>query len=313
MAKVSIKDVAKLAGVSPATVSRVINNSEHPVSDKARKAVENAVQELNFQPNRMARGLSSNRSNIIGVIVHDVSDDYFAEILKGIESVLYNYDYIVNIYNTYRNVDKELRAVNMLRVNSADALVFTGGSLLDEDYIDRMKEYISGLKKDGCFILGVTDHPDIENIEVGNFEASKEISKYLIDRGHSKIAYVHGPPILNTSRERYKGFLKAHQEEDLSFDKSFLFKSDFSFEGGRKAALEIIRRVENITAIVAANDETALGILWELKNQGFDVPADISVVGIGNIPSSKYSYPPLTTVSLPIYQIGVTIGQRIIN
>ncbi|MEJ6950717.1 LacI family DNA-binding transcriptional regulator [Natronospora cellulosivora (SeqCode)] len=313
MAKVSIKDVAKLAGVSPTTVSRVINNSDHPVSDKSRKAVEEAVQELNFQPNRMAQGLSSNKSNIIGVIVHDISDDYFAEILKGIESVLYNYDYIVNIYNTYRDVDKELKAVNMLRANSADALVFTGGSLLDEHYKEKMKDYINGLKKEGCFILGVTAHPDIETIDLGNFEATKEICRYLFINGHRNIAYVHGPKILNTSRDRYKGFLEAHKDEGVVFDENYLYESDFSFEGGRMLALKIIEKIDKVTAIVASNDETALGILWELKNQGYNVPEDISLVGIGNIPSTRYSYPPLTTISLPIYQIGVTIGKRIIN
>jgi len=314
LAKVSIKDVAKMAGVSPTTVSRVINNSDHPVSDTTRIKVEEAVKKLKFEPNRLAQGLSSNKSNIIGVVVHDISDDYFSELLKGIESVLYGEKYIVNIYNTYRDVEKELMAVDMLRSNKADAVIFTGGSLLDDDYNKNINAIIGQLRNDGSIIVGVTPHPfAMVNFEIGNISAARKVTNYLFNKGHREIAYVNGPEILNTSYQRYRGVLQAFKANDLRFDYNLLFNGDFTFAGGRKAALKVIRKIANISAVVAANDETALGLLWELKNQGYSIPEDISVVGIGDIPSAKFSYPPLTTLSLPIYKTGVAIGRYLIK
>ncbi|MFP4660560.1 MAG: LacI family DNA-binding transcriptional regulator [Halanaerobiales bacterium] len=314
MKKISIKEVANFAGVSPTTVSRVINNSDHPVSQETRKKVEKAVEELNFEPNRMARGLTSNRSNIIGVIVHDISDDYFAEILKGIESILYKDDYIINIYNTYRDVKREIKAANILKANRADAVVFTGGALLDEEYNREITPIIDQLKSNGSIVIGVTSHPfaDID-FEIGNLSAAKKVTGYLFEKGHVRIGYLNGPEILNTSYQRYRGFLQAFKDNDYRFDYRYLFSGDFSFEGGRRAADKIAGEIGDLTAVVAANDEMALGLMWELKNQGFDVPGDISVVGIGDIPSAKFGYPPLTTLALPIYKTGVTIGNYIVN
>lgn len=312
--RISIKDVARQAKVSPATVSRVINKSDHPISDKTRAAVESAVEELRFQPNRMARGLITNKSDIIGVIIHDISDAYFAEITKGLEEALLDYEYIVNIYNTYRNIEKELRAVNMLKANGADAVVLAGGTLLDYHYKEKMKQYIAELKEQGSIVVGVTSHPfEIKNIKIGNEFVVKTIVDYLINKGHKDIAYIGGPEILSTAQNRLKGYKQALLERNMKIDEDLIISGDFTFMGGRKAALEVLEYMDKISAVIASNDDLALGLIWELKNRGVKVPDEISVVGIGNIPAAKYSYPPLTTISLPAYQLGVQIGKCIIN
>lgn len=312
--KISIKDVANLAGVSPTTVSRVINDSDHPVSSKTKQAVKEAVKELDFQPNRMAQGLINNKSNIIGVIVHDISDAYFAEMAKGIEEITFDFNYIVNIYNTGRDIHKELQAVKMLKANQAEAIVLTGGRLLDDYYNRQMKKHIQQLKRQGCYIVSVTSHPfDIKNIEIGNKLAARTITEYLLNKGHRKIAYINGPKILNTTRERFSGYKEALDNRKIDIKDNFIIPGDFSFEGGRRAALELIEYIPEITAVVAVNDETALGLMWELKQKGINIPEDISVVGIGDIPDSKYSYPPLTTISLPLYKLGKQIGNYIMS
>jgi LacI family transcriptional regulator len=312
--KISIRDVARLAGVSPTTVSRVINDSEHPVNIKTKNAVEDAVKELNFQPNRLAQGLIKNKSNIIGVIVHDISDEYFAEMVKGIESIIFNHDYIVNIYNTNRDIHKELKAINMLKANRAEAIVLTGGYLLDDYYMQEMKQYIEQLKKQGCYIISVTSHPfDIKNIEIGNKLAARTITEYLLNKGHRDIAYVNGPEILNTTKDRFSGYKQALRDRNINLKEQLIIPGDFSFEGGRRAVLQLFKYIEDITAIVAANDETALGLMWQLKQKGIKIPEDISIVGIGNIPAARYSYPPLTTISLPLYTLGKQIGNYIMS
>ncbi|QTL97328.1 LacI family DNA-binding transcriptional regulator [Iocasia frigidifontis] len=312
--KISIKDVAKLAGVSITTVSRVINNSKHPVSSKTRVEVQKAIKELNFQPNRLAQGLINNKSSIIGVIVHDISDTYFSEMVKGIEEVTFENDYIINIYNTDRDIHKELQAVNMLKANQAEAIVFTGGHLIDDFYDQQIRGYIKQLKQQGCYIISVNPYPyDIRDIDIGNKLATRTITEYLFNKGHENIAYVTGPAISHTTWERFSGYKDALKNKGLIFREEYVISGDFTFEGGRKAALELLNRISDITAVVTANDATALGLMWELKHNGVNIPEDVSVVGIGNIPETKYAYPPLTTIALPLFELGKKIGNCLMS
>lgn len=312
--EVTIKDVAKLAECSPTTVSRVINNSDHPVHKDTAERVEAAIRKLNFSPNRIAQGLKSDKSNIIGVIVHDICDSYFAQMVKGIEEFISGHEYIVNIYNTSRSVEKELYAVNMLKANRADAIVFAGGALMDKEYEQKMYSIVEQLKNQNTVLLGVTPHPfDIKNINLGNKKAAEMITEYLIEQGHQKIAFVDGPQNLYTSYLRRKGLKASLQKHNLDLKDDLIFPGDFSFEGGRRAALELLKKIEDVTAVLAANDATALGLIWELNNHGIKVPEDISVVGIDDLPEAKYSYPPLTTISLPIHQLGTNIGKYLLE
>ena len=312
--EITIKDVARLAECSPTTVSRVINNSDHPVSKDTAEKVEAAIKKLNFSPNRIAQGLKSDKSNIIGVIVHDICDSYFAQMVKGIEEFISGHDYIVNIYNTSRSVEKELHAVSMLKANRADAIVLAGGALMDKEYEQKMYTMVEQLKSQGTVLLGVTPHPfEINNISLGNKKAAAMIGDYLVQNGHQKIAFVDGPEKLYTSYLRREGLKESLKNHGLQLKEDLIFAGDFSFEGGRKAALKIMEKVDQITAVVGANDATALGLIWELNNQGIKVPADISVVGIDDLPEAKYSYPPLTTISLPIYQLGTNIGKYLLE
>ncbi|RCW61855.1 MULTISPECIES: LacI family DNA-binding transcriptional regulator [Halanaerobium] len=312
--EITIKDVARLAECSPTTVSRVINNSDHPVSKDTEDKVKAAIKKLNFSPNRIAQGLKSDKSNIIGVIVHDICDSYFAEMVKGIEEFISGHEYIVNIYNTSRSVEKEVHAVNMLKANRADAIVFAGGALMDKEYEQKMYTIIEQLKAQGTILLGITPHPfEINNISLGNKTAAKIVTEHLLENGHRKIAFIDGPKNLYTSFLRREGLKDKLMENGLTLPDELIFDGDFSFEGGRKAALKLMDKIDQITAVLAANDATALGLIWELNNQGIKVPADISVVGIDDLPEAKYSYPPLTTVSLPIYQLGTNIGKYLLE
>lgn len=312
--EITIKDVANLAECSPTTVSRVINNSDHPVSKETEEKVRDAIEKLNFSPNRIAQGLKSDKSNIIGIIVHDICDSYFAQMVKGLEEFISGHEYIVNIYNTGRSIDKEIHAANMLKANRADAVVFAGSALMDEKYKTEMSKIIEQLKSKQTELLGVTPHPfAIRNINLGNEKAAKLIGEYLIKNGHKNIAYIEGPQKLYTNHLRKKGLKKVLAKNNLTLKEELIFNGDFTFEGGREAALKLLDKIDSITAVVAANDATALGLMWELDNQGYKVPEDISVVGIDDLPEAKYSYPPLTTVALPIYELGTNMGKYLLS
>lgn len=312
--KISIKEVAKIAGVSPTTVSRVINNSDHPVNPKTKKIVEETVKKYNFQPNRLAQGLVKNKSHIIGVIVHDIADEYFSQMVKGIESVTSDYNYIVNICNTDRNIEKELRAVNILKAHRADAIIFISASFLDDYYRDIMAKHIEELKSQGSIVIGITPRPfAIHNIEIGHKKAAKMITDYVLEMGHKKIIYASGPEVLNTAVLRLEGFRESLLEKEADFKDIKIVYGDFSLQSGREVVLNNLDKLHKYSAIVASTDVMALGILWELKHQGIKVPEEMSVVGIGNIPATEYSDPPLSTVSLPVFEVGVKIGKRLIN
>ena len=312
--EITIKDVANLAECSPTTVSRVINNSDHPVSKETEKKVRDAIEKLNFSPNRIAQGLKSDKSNIIGMIVHDICDSYFAQMVKGLEEFISGHEYIVNIYNTGRSIDKEIHATNMLKANRADAIVFAGSALMDEKYKKEMSKIIEQLKAKETELLGVTPHPfAIRNINLGNEKAAKLIGEYLIKNGHQNIAYIEGPQELYTNNLRKKGLKKILAKNNLTLKKELIFNGDFTFEGGREVAFKLLDKIDSITAVLAANDATALGLMWELENQGIKVPDDISVVGIDDLPEAKYSYPPLTTVSIPIYELGTNMGKYLLS
>lgn len=312
--RISIKEVAKLAGVSPTTVSRVINNSDHPVNPQTKKLVQETVKKYNFQPNRLAQGLVKNKSHIIGVIVHDIADEYFSQMVKGIESVTSDYHYIVNICNTDRNIEKELRAVNILKAHRADAIIFISASFLDDYYRDIMAKHIEDLKSQGSVVIGITPRPfAIHNIEIGHQKAAKMITDYVLEMGHRDIIYASGPKVLNTALLRLAGFKESLCKKGVELRESNIFYGDFSLQSGRKVVLDNLDQLQKSSAIVASTDVIALGVLWELKHQGIKVPEEMSVVGIGNIPATEYADPPLTTVSLPVFQIGVKIGQRLIN
>jgi len=311
---ITIKDVAELAGCSPTTVSRVINNSDHPVSEDTAKNVRDAVKKLEYSPNRIAQGLKSDKSNIIGVIVHDLCDPYYAKIVKGIGKSISSHEYILNIYNTNHDQETELQAVKALKSNRADALIFAGGAFIDSVYKNEMRNYIDYFKNQNTVLLGITPHPfDIFDIDLQNENNAELITNYIIEKGHSKIAYINGPQNLFTSILRQKGYKKALKNNDILLNKNLFYEGDFSFEGGRKAALEILDSSQEITAVVAANDATALGLIWELNHQGIRVPNDISVVGIDGLSEGRYSYPPLTTVSIPAYELGISVGRYILQ
>jgi len=202
----------------------------------------------------------------------------------------------------------------MLKANRADAIVFAGGALMDKEYEQKMYSIVEQLKSQGTVLLGVTPHPfDINNISLGNKKAAALIGDYLVENGHQKIAFVDGPEKLYTSYLRREGLKESLAKHNLKLEDELIFSGDFSFEGGRKAALKLMDKVDQITAVVGANDATALGLIWELNNQGIKVPDDISVVGIDDLPEAKYSYPPLTTISLPIHQLGTNIGKYLLE
>lgn len=302
---VTLQDVAKLAGVSIATVSRVINNDSHPVRWDVRQRVQKAVEELDYYPSSLGRNLRSRKSPLVGVIVHDITDAYFSEITRGVEDLASEHGYLVMVCNTDRNASREIGYIRTLRETRVIGIILAGGGLRSEEHQETLARHFQGLRREHIAVVALaTQKAPFPCIRTDNVEIGRVITSYLISRGHSRIALVCGPQEIFTSHERLDGYKKALAEHGLSYDPNLVIWSDFTAKGGIRSIRELLGRAVSFTAVAASNDEMATGCLWELKRAGLRVPEQVSLMGANNIPASSFLDPPLTTLDVPMYQMG---------
>lgn len=301
----SIIDVAKRAGVSATTVSRVLNNDPHPVNEKTRALVLAAAKELNFRPNALARALVSDRTKIIGIIVGDASDPYFATIIRGISDVAHDRDYLTIICNSDRIVDVELNYVRLLRDYRADGILFAGGGLTDPSYVAQLGELLKQLKEQSVAVVALGSHLEgIPQVTIDNRQAAEEMTEYLISLGHRHIGFIAGPPSLTTSASRTEGYKQALTRHALPFNPTLVLESDFTYESGLELADRFLMMEPKPTAIFGSNDHVAIGCLVKLKQCGIAVPEQMSVVGFDDIATAQQVNPPLTTIRVPMRAMG---------
>jgi LacI family transcriptional regulator len=308
----SIDEVARRAGVSITTVSRVLNPvSEYPVAAATRRRVLAAASALQYSPSALARALVTRRSRMIGVLLGDIVDPYFAEIVRGIEDVARRAGYLVVICNTSRDPGTERRYVTALRDYRADAIIFLGGDIFDPPTRRALERELASMAAHGAVALAVAgDHANLPAIDIDHAAGAEEMVRYLIGLGHKHIAFISGPLTVSTARYRHQGFVSGMTAAGLATD--LVEEGDFTYAAGQAAALNLLRRGEP-TAIFAANDQMALGVLAACRTSGIVVPGDISVVGFGNTSAADHAVPALTTVSMPRHQLGVEAMQAVVD
>lgn len=302
----NILDVAKYAGVSVTTVSRVINNSEHPVNAETRTRVLQAIDELNFVPNQLARALANDKTRLIGVIVGDGSDPYFANIVRGISDAAQENGYLTIICNTERDPEIELSFLKLLRDYCADGIIFAGGGILDSKCKNELSEIIKKLQENNIPVIALNNqYLNMPQVKINDIVAAQEMTEYLIRIGHRRIGFITGPLSLTTSHLRFEGYKKALQEAGIEFDKNLVYDGDFTYSSGGKAAIEFMALDSKPTAIFGSDDREALGSLFKLKELGILVPEQVSIAGFDDIETTLYVNPPLTTVHVPMQDIGI--------
>ena len=301
----TLADVARRAGVSPATVSRVINGSRRGVTAELRARVLEAVRELRFVPNAHARALVGATPRAVGVIVHDVSDPYFAEIMRGVQRVAGEAGRLVTICNSYRDPERELAYVALLRAQRVGALVLAGGGIDDREFALEMTGQVAALAKEGgrAAFIG-RHHVPGDAVIPDNSGGARALGRALVAMGHREFAVVSGPERLTTTRDRLEGLRGALAEAGLVLPPDRIVGGDFSRDGGAEAARVLLERAPEATVIVALNDPMAVGVLAVLRERGLRVPDDISVAGFDDIPLARDVEPPLTTVRVPMADLG---------
>ena len=307
----SISEVARKAGVSIATVSRVLTPvADYPVAANTRRRVLAAASALDYSPSALARALVTRRSRMVGVILGDIVDPYFAEIVRGVEDVARRAGYLVVVCNSGRDPGTERRYVTVLRDYRADAIIFLGGDIFDPSTRRALARELKGFQEHGAVALAVAgDHADLPAIDIDHVAAAEEMVRYLVGLGHSRICHISGPMYVSTSRYRRDGFERAMRSAGLVPD--LIEEGDFTFAGGQAAASRLLEREPS--AIFAANDQMALGVLAACRAASLSVPENISVVGFGNTSAAEYAVPALTTLSMPRHQLGVEAMQAVLD
>ncbi|MCI3922359.1 LacI family DNA-binding transcriptional regulator [Paenibacillus sp. TRM 82003] len=309
---VTIKDVAKRAGVSPSTVSRVISN--HPrISAETQERVRKVMDDIGYHPNMMAKSLVSRTTQTIAVILPRPADElfqnlFFSEVIRGIvtQSTRSGYDLLMATGTSER---EELETVTRLvKGRRVDGILLL---------YSRSNDPVIAMLKEAEFPFAIigrnADYPDILTIDNDNVQASYDATRHLIAQGHARIGFVSGPPNLIVSRDRLEGYTKAIREAGLPLRSDWIVEGEFLQESGYRAMSFLMGLPERPTALVVVDDVVTFGIVRGLGELGFNVPDDISLVSFNNIVFSELATPPISSIDIGIYQLGYTASQELIR
>jgi LacI family transcriptional regulator, repressor for deo operon, udp, cdd, tsx, nupC, and nupG len=290
-----IKDIAVRAGVSPATVSRALSGSGL-VAEPALTRIRDIAQALGYRPNVSARNLRTARSRTVLMVVRDVGNPFYLEILKGVEATARDAGYCVLMGNTENNPEREIEYFDMLRDGHADGMILMTGKLPEGTQLPADLPVVVALE--------VIEDCGWPHVMIDNVAASRDAVRHLVSLGHRRIAHVSGPVPEIMSLRRREGYRIAMAQADLPVLPGFEPAGDYSLQSGASACRDLFSLAEPPTAVFAANDEMAFGLINELRVMGFAVPDDVSVVGFDDLFLAAAFHPPLTTVSQPRADIG---------
>lgn len=304
----SIKDVAKEAGVSIATVSRVLNDID-VVNEDTKKKVLDAIKKLGYRPNIVARSLKTQRTKTIGILIPDISSQFYPEIVRGAEDVSHIYDYNVILCNSDFDPEKEKEYLRVLKEKMVDGVIYMSSSL-NEEILDVINEL------DLKTVLVETKDKDeaFPSVTIDNVSAVYDGTKYLIDNGLKNLAFIGvDADHKNAWGERYIGFEKALNNSDLTVDSDLVFLDTLKVKSGVTAVKKFIESGKKFDGIVCASDEIAMGAINELRDNGIKVPEDVSVLGFNNNYAGSIFYPKISTISQPSYDMGSVAMRMLIK
>ncbi len=306
---VTIKQVAKHAGVSPKTVSRVINNEIY-VSETTKAKVLEAIKELGYSANISAKRLSSGRAYTIGLIFHNASWHYIQDVQRGVlETALENgYSTLMHPCDLASSQDWQ-EILSLVTQNQVDGFIFTPPA----DNADQLMAELTGMNFPFVRLTPSDRESPLPYVAATDKQGAFDLTKYLISLGHKRIGYVYGPKEQRAAHDRFDGYKHALLESNIVFDEDLIGFGDDHYESGFQAAKNLIDKDLKPTAIFCNNDEMASGAIAAVFESGFNVPGDISVAGFDNIPLARQIWPPLTTIEQPIKQIAELATNHLIT
>ena len=294
----TIYQVSELAGVSLATVSRVMNNNAR-VSDATRAKVVAAMDQLGYRPNSIAQSLASNRSNSVGILVSELHGPFYGEMLSGIENECRAAGKHVIIAAGHSDVASEKDGIEFLISRSCDALILHVEAVSD-DYLIQLAKGSTPIVLINRYIPQLADKCIRLNNELGAYLATCQ----LLQQGHTQLAYISGPMWKSDAKDRYAGHVRAMAEQGLSINSQLFAEGDFRDSSGSKCMQQLLAKALPFTGLVCANDEMAAGAMEVAREHGLRMPQNLSIVGFDNLILARYLYPKLTTIDYPIGEMG---------
>ncbi|MCK1995018.1 LacI family DNA-binding transcriptional regulator [Peribacillus muralis] len=304
---ITIKDVAKQANVSVATVSRILNNLPG-YSDETQQRVKKVIKELGYQPNAVARGLINRKTKTIGVLVPNVSDLFASEVLAGIEEQAHEFGYSVMICKTNHDGKRTINYLHALYEKRVDGIIIVS------EFITL--DYYKAIETNNVPVVLVATQSDypLPFIKVDDYQAAYDATTYLVKKGHSHIGMIAGTKsdAISTT-PRVKGFTDALNDVGITVTNEMITYGDFSFKSGIEGMDKLLKSYPKVKAVFCASDEMAVGALSLLYKRGIRVPERISLIGYDNTATAEKAIPPLTTVAQPLYKMGKDSIQLLLN
>jgi LacI family transcriptional regulator, galactose operon repressor len=304
-ARVTIKDVARAAGVSVATVSRVLNASG-PVADATRNRIHRVAAEMRFIPNGAARSLSTRRTGTLGVVLPDLYGEFFSEVIRGLDQAAQAQGFhllLSSSHNDREDIDAALRAMR----GRVDGLVVMSPHIDAAVLTANLHDSVPAVLLNSPLQSG-----EFDALRVDNFGGAREIVAHLAAHGHRRIAIIRGPEANHDAAERLRGYHAALAEAGIGPDPTLELAGDFTEEAGFRAAEALLATDPRPDAVFAANDSMAIGLISALRRAGVSVPRDMAVGGFDDIPICRYLTPPLSSVRVPIAELGARAMQQLV-
>jgi len=304
---VNIRDVAKLAGVSPITVSRVINNFS-AVNSATRERVNEAIEELGYVPNTLARSLRSKQTCLIALVLSDITNPFWTTIARGVEDKAGENGFHVILCNTDENPEKEANYINVLLQRRVDGIILAP-TTNDKNRLRAIKRHALP-----CVLLDRRVNGfKCDSVVSDGREGARQMTQRLIRLGHRRIAIIAGPSNISTGQERVEGYRQALREHKLPVDEGLIAHGIYTPDSGYQFAKQMLKLEPKPTAIFAGNNFMAVGALQALREEGLRIPQDVALVGFDDIPQGSLISPALTVVSQPAYEMGVAAAESLLS
>jgi len=304
---VNYNDIAKIARVSPTTVSHVINKTRF-VMPETKKRVLEAMQKLKYQPNLLARSLATGKTHTVGLVISDIRNPFYPELVQGVEELAVKNDYNVFLCNTDYDIEKGLKSIGALIKRKVDGII-VASSQVDSNIINQLMD------TDVNFVLvdWGKRNVGVDSLYFDYRVGMAEAVSYLVSLKHRTIYFISGPKTLKTSKIRARNFIDAvEKHKGINLDYK-IFEGDHKIEGGCRAVRKILKEKIPPTAIVCSNDLTAIGAMKTFETSGIKIPDDMSVIGLDNISLTEIVSPALTTIELERYRIGKVAMELLLN
>jgi LacI family transcriptional regulator len=312
---VTLADVARRAGVSVATASRVLHGSStRRVRPELSTKVVEAAAALDYLPNLQAQAVARGRTDVVGLVVHDIADPYFSTIAAGAMRAADERRLTVTLGSTLRSPQRELEYVATLRAQRARAVILAGSRFADRGHIDQLAGELDAFRASGGRVAVISQHRlGVDTVMPENRAGARSLARELLALGHRRFAVLAGPTSLLTARDRLAGFKEGLREQDITLEREDVLHGAFTRDGGYEAAAQLLDRASAATCVFAVNDVMAVGAMAAMRERGVTVGRELSVAGFDDIAWLRDVTPALTTVRMPLEQMGADAVRMVLD